>query len=211
MAVRATRQTRVRGLLLLGAALAPVSLAAPPLHAQTIAIRPIANVSVPTKFSFRDGTIHVRQKVGLHFGVRLTLTFNDRFDITNAVTYSPGYATLHGAGKRIELRSGSHSLAGSTRARYWIRPPSERPSWEVHTGLGMSFGGQPSYLDLFEGSTMNAVLGTAVRYQVGQIVSFTVKLQQRLFRVRFGEQDWGASKPLRLAFGVGFPILERLR
>jgi hypothetical protein len=50
-----------------------------------------------------------------------------------------------------------------------------------------------------------------VRYQLGEIVSFTVKLQQRLFRVRFGDQDGGGSRPLQLRFGVGFPILERIR
>lgn len=75
----------------------------------------------------------------------------------------------------------------------------------------MVFGGTPSYLDLFESSTLNAVLGTSVRYQVGQLVSFTVKLQQRLLRLRFGEQDSRTSPPLRMTFGVGFPILERLR
>jgi hypothetical protein len=42
-------------------------------------------------------------------------------------------------------------------------------------------------------------------------VSFTVKVQQRLFKVRFGEQIGGNSRPLRMTFGVGFPILERLR
>jgi hypothetical protein len=141
----------------------------------------------------------------------MTLTFSDRFDVTNTFTYSPGYATLHGGGKRFALRSGSHSLTGSTAARYWIRPPGRPLSWDVHTAAGMVFGGQPSYLDLFDSSTLTAVLGTAVRYQVGQLVSFTVKVQQRLFKVRFGEQDGGNSRPLRMTFGVGLPILERLR
>jgi len=55
------------------------------------------------------------------------------------------------------------------------------------------------------------VLGTAVRYQVGRLVSFTLKVQQPLLRVRFGEQDGGNLRPLRMTFGVGLPILERLR
>lgn len=212
MAIRATRlQTRVRIGLRLAAGTVPISYAAAPLQAQVVVVRPIANVSLPTKFSFKDGTIHVSQRVGFQFGARMTLTFSDRFDVTNAVTYSPGYATLHGAGKRIELRSGSHSLAGSTAARYWLRPRDSRLSWELHTGIGMAFGGQPSYLDLFESSTLSAVLGTAVRYQVGQLVSFSVKVQQRLFKLRFGEPGSGHSRPLRMTFGVGLPILEKLR
>ena len=210
MAIRgALLQTRARGLLL-GAGATVIALAAP-LQAQTITIRPIANLSVPTKVSLKGGTLHVSQKIGFRVGAQMTLSFSDRFDIANAVTYSPGYATLHGAGKRVDLRSGSHALAGSSSARYWLRPPGGPLSWEIHTGVGMVFGGTPSYLDLFDNSTLNAVLGTSVRYQVGQLVSFTVKVQQRLLRLRFGEQDSRTSSPLRMTFGVGFPILERLR
>jgi len=215
MAVRPTLlQTRVRSLFLLGAGAAQISLAAllvSPLQAQTVTVRPIANLSLPTRVSLRDGTLHVSQKVGFRFGARMTLKFSDRFDVSNTFTYSPGFATLHGAGKRFALTSGSHVLAGSTAARYWIRPPGGPLSWELHTGAGMVFGGQPSYLDLFESSTLSAVLGTTLRYQVGELVSFTVKVQQRLLRVRFGEQGGGSSRPLQMAFGVGFPILEKLR
>ncbi len=75
----------------------------------------------------------------------------------------------------------------------------------------MAFGGKPSYLDLFESSTLNAVLGSSVRYRVGHSVSFNVKVQHRLLKLRFGEQDSRTSPPLRMTFGVGFPILERLR
>ena len=215
MAVRSTLlQTRVRRLLVLGARVAPISLAAllvPLLQAQTVTVRPIANVSLPTRVSLREGTLHVSQKVGFRFGARMTIRFSDRFDISNALTYSPGYATLHGAGKRFQLTSGSHVLAGSTAARYWIRPPGRPFSWELHTGAGMVFGGQPSYLDLFETSTLTAILGTAVRYQVGELVSLTVKVQHRLLKLRFGEQGGGNSRPLQMTFGVGFPILEKFR
>jgi hypothetical protein len=212
MAIRATRlQTRVPGLLLRAGA-AATFLAAAPIQAQTVTISPIANISIPTKYSLREGTFRVSQKIGLRLGARMTLRFTDRFDVTNTVTYSPGSATLlHGAGERIELSSGSHSLAGSAAARYWLRQPGRPLAWELHTGVGMVFRGQPSQIDLFEASTLNAVLGTAVRYQVGQLVSFTLKVQQPLLRVRFGAQDGGNSRPLRMTFGVGFPILERLR
>jgi hypothetical protein len=209
VAVREALQTRARGILFLGTAAALVIV--PAARAQLVEIRPIAGFSLPTKISLQDGTIHLRQKVGFKFGARLTLTFNNRFDLTNTITYSPGYAILHGAGERIEVTSGSHSLAGATYARYWIRPPDRPMSWEVHTGLGMVFGGRPSYLDLFDSSTLSAVLGSAVRYQWGQIVSVTLRVQQRLLRLRFGEQDAGGSRPLQVGLGVGLPFLEQLR
>jgi hypothetical protein len=209
MAVRATLlQTRVPVLLFLGAAATVVAV--PAAQAQLVEIHPIAGFSLPTRISLQDGTIHLRQKVGFRVGARMTLTFNDRFDLTNIITYIPGYVSLHGGGERFEITSGSHSLAGATSARYWIRPPDRPLSWEVHTGLAMVFGGHTSYLDLFDSSTLSAVLGSAVRYQWGRIVSFTLRVQQRLLRIRFGDQAAGGSRPFQVALGVGFPFLEQL-
>jgi len=206
----ALRQTRARVQLLLGAGATAIPLAAAPLQAQTIAVRPIADLSFPTKFSLRGGTLRVSQKVGFRVGARMTLVFSDRFDIVNAVTYSPGYVSLHGAAEQLDITGGSHSIAGSTAARYWLRPPGGPLSWQVHTGVGMAIGGKPSYLDLFESSTLSAVLGTTVRYQVGHLVSFTVKVQHRLLTLRSGQPAGPGSRPLQMRFGVGFPILEKL-
>ncbi len=211
MAIRATLlETRVQGLLLLGAAAGLISASAAPLAAQQIEVRPIARFSLPTKFSLRDGTLQVSQRVGFRFGAQMTLAFNQRFDVTNAVTYSPGYATVSGSTKRVQVSSGAQSVAGVTAARYWIRPPDLPLSWEVHTGLGLVFGGQPSYLDLLDGSTMTAAVGTRVRYQFRQLVSFSLRVEQRLLRLQFGDQLGGSSRPFRVAFGVGLPFLEKI-
>ncbi|MFL5403923.1 MAG: hypothetical protein ACJ8BF_14030 [Gemmatimonadales bacterium] len=138
----------------------------------------------------------------------MTLVFNQRFDIVTSVTYTPGYATFHGAGKRIDIGTGSHLLTAATGARYWLLPPPRMLSWEIHTGLGMVFGGEPAYEDLFESSTVSGILGTSVRYQLGRIVSLQLRIQERLYRIRFGGLDSGSSRPLRVTFGLGFPFLE---
>lgn len=180
--------------------------------AQVVKLRPVADLSLPTRISFTDGAIHLRQKVGLKFGARLSLTFNDRFDVTTAVTYSPGSVTMHGVGKQITLSSGSHSLGTSAGARYWLVPSPRKLSWEVHTGLGLVFGGQPAYEDLFESSTMSGVIGSTLVYRVGRIVSLKLRVQQRLYRVHFGSGEAGPSKrPLQVTFGLGLPFLESLR
>jgi hypothetical protein len=185
---------------------------AAPLQAQVVTLRPIANFSLPTKISLQNGTLHVRQKAVFRAGARMTVTFSDRFDVNSAITYSPGYAVLHGGGKLIELRGGSQTLASTTSARYWLRPQEGQFAWEVHTGVGMVFGGQPSYMELLESSTLSAALGTAVTYQVGQLLSFTIKLQQQLLKVGLGGLEGGSStRPFRVSFGVGLPILEKLR
>ena len=182
------------------------------VQAQTVRISPLADLSIPTRFSFSDGTIHVRQKIGLTFGARMIMTFNDRFDVVTAVTYSPGYAMLHGAGKRIDLSSGSHTLGTSTGARYWLmHPTAKKLSWEVHTTVGLVFGGQPAYEDLFESSTLSGMLGTTLRYQVGKIVSLKLRVDQRLYRISFGPDLGSSKRPLRISFGFGLPFLEGLR
>jgi len=198
-------------MILMGCTVALACGAGSNLQAQTVEFRPLADVSLPTRFSMENGTIHVRQKVGLTLGARMILNFNDRFDVVTAVTYSPGYATLHGGGKRFELATGAHSLGASTGARYWLVPQLKKLSWEVHTGVGLVFGGQPSYEDLLASSTLSAVLGTTVAYQIGRIVSLKLRIQERLCRFTFGSgATGGSSRPLQVSFGLGFPFLESL-
>jgi hypothetical protein len=198
---------RFRIALVLWSALGqPVALAV----AQEVRLRPQAGLYLPTRISMQNGLLHLRQKIAVTVGARLTLTFNDRFDVVTGVTYMPGYAMFHGAGKRIEVGAGSHLLTASTGARYWLLPAARMLSWEVHTGLGVAFGGQPAYQDLFESSTASAILGTTVRYQIGQIVSLYLRVQDRLYRVRFGSRDYGSSSrpPLQFSFGLGLPFLK---
>jgi len=212
MALRAKLlERRTRALLLLGAGIATALALGLPLQAQVVEIQPIADLSLPTRIALRDGTLHVSQKVGLRFGARMTLTFSNRFDITNAVSYSPGSATLHGGGKKFQVSSASHSLSGTTAARYWLRTPDRPLSWEVHSGMNIVFGGKPSYMDLLDGSTLSAVMGTAVHYHAGRLLSFTLRAQQRLLRMSFGDQEPSKSRPFKLSFAVGLPFLQAAR
>jgi hypothetical protein len=180
-----------------------------PLNAQEVQLRPQAALYLPTRISMQNGVLHVRQKIGVTVGARLTLTFNQRFDVVTGVTYMPGYATFSGAGKLIDIGTVSHLLTATTGARYWLLPPARMLSWEVHIGFGLVFGGQPAYEDLFESSTVSGIAGTTVRYQIGQIVSLQLRIQDRLYRVRFGGRDPGSSRtPLQISFGLGLPFLR---
>jgi hypothetical protein len=212
MAVRRAPEgaTLRRCILFLGCGTA--ALLASDLPAQVVQLRPVADVSLPTRFSLKNGSIHIRQKVGLTLGARMIVIFNDRFDVVTAVTYSPGYATMHAGGKRVVFSGGAHSLGTAASARYWICPPGGKLTWELNGGLGLVFGGQPSYEDIFERSTVSGVLGSTWVYQVGRIVSLKLKLQERLFRLRFGMPNSGSSKrPLQLSFGLGLPFLDGLK
>jgi hypothetical protein len=179
------------------------------LNAQKVLLRPQAGFHLPTRVSIHNGVLHVRQKIGVAVGARLTLIFNERFDVVTGVSYIPGYATFRGAGRQIDVGASSHLLTGTTGARYWLLPLARILSWEVHTGFGVAFGGQPAYQDLFESSTVSGILGTTVRYQISRLVSLKLRVQDRLYRVRFGGGDPGSSRsPLRISFGVDLPFVE---
>jgi hypothetical protein len=193
---------------LLGCAAALVCSQSSELNGQEVQLRPHLRFSLPTRLSIQNGVLHVRQKIGVNVGARLNLVFSERFNVVTGVSYSPGYAMVHGAGKRVNVSAGSHVLTAATGAQYWLLPRSRMLSWEIHTGLGLVFGGQPAYQDLFESSTVSAVLGTMVRYQIGRIVSLQMRIQERLYRVRFGGPVLGHSKPLRISFGLSLPFLE---
>jgi hypothetical protein len=195
--------------LCLGCAAALVCGWSSELNSQQVKLRTHAALSLPTRISLEKGSLHLRQKIGMTVGARLIMTFNERFDVVTGIAYMPGVLTFHGAGRKIEVATGSHVLSGTTGARYWLLPPTRMLSWEVHTALGVVFGGQPAYEDLFESSTVSGILGTAVRYQIGQIVSLHLKVQERLYRVRFGQQEPVRSRPpLQISFGLGLPFLE---
>jgi hypothetical protein len=182
------------------------------LRAQEVHLRPQLGLYLPTKVSIQNGVLHIRQKVGLKAGARLTLSFNERFDVVTGVTYMPGYAMFHRAGEEFELATGSHVLAATTGAQYWLIPPAEVFSWEVHSGVGLVFGGQPASDDLFASSTVTGIVGTTIRYRVGQIVSLQLRVQDRIYRVRTGTTEPAKPRsPLQLSFGLGFPFLESIR
>ena len=164
---------------------------------------------LPTRISAEDGVLHLRQKVGVIMTARLTLAFNERFDVVTGVTYIPAYVTFH-RGERFEVGTGSHALGISTAARYWLLPPSPGMlSWEVHTTVGVAGGGHSAFRDMFDQSSMTGTLGTAVRYQIGRIVSLSLRVQQRLCRIRLGPHaPTNSRSPLDFAFGVSLPFLE---
>ena len=206
--MRPSRSSSQR-LLCLGCAATLVCLWGSELNSQQLKLRPHATLSLPTRVSLENGLLHVRQKIGMTLGARLIMTFNERFDVVTGIAYTPGVVTFHGAGRKIDVATGSHVLSGSTGARYWLLPPTRMLSWEVHTALGLVFGGQPAYEDLFESSTVSGILGTAVRYQIGQIVSLHLRIQERLYRVHFGQQEPVRSRPpLQISLGLGIPFLE---
>jgi hypothetical protein len=188
------------------------ALVTPPLKAQDVQLRPHAGLYLPSSVGLHHGMVQVRQRVGVTLGARLTVVFNDRFDVVTGITYIPGYANFRGAGKLIQVGARSHLLTAMTGTRYWLLRPARKLSWEIHTGLGVAFSGQPAYEDLFEHSSVSGILGTTLHYQLGRIARVQVRVENRLYRVRFGGGIPSHSgQPLHLSFGLRFPFIESAR
>jgi hypothetical protein len=196
------------GAFLPGCLAALVCCWSPALNAQTLRFQPHADLSLPTRMSLQKGSLRVEQRVGLAIGARLTISFNPRLDVVTGASYSPGYAVLHGARSRFNVTAGNHLLTGTADARYWLSPPGRRLSWQVHTGVGLVFGGEPAYQDLFESSTVSGLVGTAVRYQIGRLMGIKLVLRDRLYRLRLGHLKGGgtSSSPFRVSFGLDLPF-----
>jgi hypothetical protein len=192
----------------LGCAAALVGGRSSELNAQEVQFRSRAGLYLPTKISFQDGAIHLHQKVGVRVGARMTLTFTERFAVITGVSYIPGYAEFSGVGKEISLGTGSHRLSASSGARYWLLKAERAFSCEVHTGVGAVFGGRSDNGDLFANSTVTGVVGMTLGYQIGRIVRLQMRIQERLYRITFGQQSPSTRPPLRVTFGMAFPFLE---
>jgi hypothetical protein len=56
---------------------------------------------------------------------------------------------------------------------------------------------------------VSGILGTTMRYQISRLVSLRLRIQDRLYRVRFGGGDPGSLRsPLRISLGLGLPFVE---
>ena len=179
------------------------------IQAQEVQFRSKAGLYTPTRLSLQDGSIHLHQKIGIRVDGQLRLAFSDRFDVTTGVTYIPGYAEFSGIGKQISLGTGSHRFSASTGARYWLVRPVRAFSWEMSAAVGAVFGGQSDNENLFATSTVSGVIGMTLAYQIGQLVLLKVRIQERLYRVTFGDQGSPTTRPpFRVTFALALPFLQ---
>lgn len=179
-----------------------------PLHGQQVQFRQQTRLILPTRFSIQNGVLDLQQKIGVSLGARLNLNFSPRLSVSTGVGYIPGYATLRATGRQVALLTGNQLVTAGTRVMYWLVPADRPISWEIHSGIGIASGGE-RYRDLFERATFSAMVGTAVYWQIGQLVRLSLRVQERLYRAQLaGAGPSTGGKPFRVAVGVGFPFLQ---
>jgi hypothetical protein len=117
---------------------------------------------------------------------------------------------VRGAGSQFSVATGTPVLAVASNVRYWIMPLGQGLSWEVHTGIGFAFAGEAAYQDLFESSATGGSVGTTVHFQVGRVAGLRLRVEDRVYRVRFGNRSaGGSSSPLHVSLGLDLPFHPR--
>jgi hypothetical protein len=54
---------------------------------------------------------------------------------------------------------------------------------------------------------LSGIVGSTLRYQIGRVVRLRLGIQDRLYRVRFGNRSAGrSSSPLHLSLGLDLPF-----
>jgi hypothetical protein len=179
-----------------------------PLHGQQVQFRQQTRLVLPTRFSIQNGVLDLQQKIGVSIGARLNLNFSPRLSVATGVAYVPALATLRAKGRQVALNAGTQILTAGTRVIYWLVPADRGISWEVHGGVGIGSGGE-RYRELLDRATFSAMVGTAVYWEIGQLVRLSLRVQERLYRAQLGGvEPSAAGKPFRVALGIGFPFLQ---
>ncbi len=178
--------------------------------AQKLSISPTIGVYIPTTELVKAANgDEFKQEVGLAVGGRLGLTFSPRFGIMATGTYVP-------SDLKIDLATGeqpkqkANLFFSSLRATYYVLPLTG-PVW-----LNLSGGG--SYVrrsgDAYENATdkddIGGVVGTAVGFRLGSMLSFYVAADDYIYGTRIDETTLEADKKtqndVHLSVGFGIPL-----
>jgi hypothetical protein len=178
--------------------------------AQKVSLSPTIGVYIPTTELVKAANgDEFKQEVGLAVGGRLAVNFSPRFGILTTGTYVP-------SDLKIDLQTGeqpkqkANLFFGSLRATYFVVPVTS-PVW-----FNVSGGG--SYVrrsgDAYENATdkddIGGVVGTAVGFHLGSMLSFYVAADDYIYGTHIDEATFEADKKtqndVHLSLGFGIPL-----
>ncbi|MGN6393612.1 MAG: hypothetical protein ACTHM9_15400 [Gemmatimonadales bacterium] len=191
--------------LALAAALLPAAASA-----QRVSLSPTIGVYIPTTELVKAANGETfKQEVGLAVGGRLLLTFSPRFGILTTGTYVP-------SNLKIDLQTGeqpkekANLFFGSVRATYFVLPVTA-PVWFNLSGGGsyVRRSGE-AYQDQTDKDDIGGVVGTAVGFHLGSLLSFYVAADDYIYGTRIDqttfETDKKTQNDVHLSVGFGIPL-----
>jgi len=186
-----------------------ITLAARPAAAQRVSISPTIGIYIPTSevVNAVSGE-EFKQEIALAVGGRLGLTLSPRFGIETSVSYVPSNLRL--TLDDSETTTAANLLFGTARATLHVIPWTQ-PVWlSLNGGVSLVKRGGEAYEAVDDDTAVGGVVGAAVGFRLGSLLSFYVAAEDYIYGTRFQESTLGdesrTQNDVQVAVGFGFPV-----
>ena len=186
-----------------------LALAVTAAAAQQLSISPTIGVYIPTSELLKAANgQEFKQEIGLAVGGRLGLDFGPRFGILTSIAYVPSDLRL--TFNQAETKTDANLLFGSARATVYVIPTTS-PVWlSLSGGASLIKRGGTAYEELEDKSDVGGVVGAAVGFNLGSMLSFYVTAEDYIYGTTFVEsgtlEEKRTQNDLQIAVGFGVPL-----
>ena len=191
------------------AAIAALALGAASAEAQRLSLSPTIGVYIPTSELVKASQgQEFKQEIALSVGGRLGITISPRFGVETSVSYVP--SNLRFTFDETETTTDANLLLGTVRATFHAIPMTS-PVWlSLNGGVSMIRRGGEAYEDAEDNSDVGGVVGAAVGFRLGSMLSFYVAAEDYIYGSRVEDldalEDSRTQNDVQIAFGFGFPV-----
>lgn len=194
--------------------LGPVSLlavvVAAPLSAQRLSLSPTVGVYIPTTELVKAANGEAfKQEVGIAIGGRLGISFSPRFGIETSVSYVPSKLNFTFDQAQAPTKTDANLLLGTARATVHVIPFT-KPVWlTLNGGASLIKRGGQAYANATDKTDIGGVVGAAVGFNLGGMLSFYVAADDYIYGTRVADPTQTTKQTqndVQIAFGFGVPI-----
>ena len=192
-----------------GFVVAAVLVAPSTAAAQRVSLSPTIGVYIPTSELVKAANgEEFKQEVGLAVGGRLGLTLSPRFGIETSVSYVP--SNLRFTFDDTQTTTDASLLFGTARATLHVIPMTQ-PVWlSVNGGVSLVKRGGDAFEAAEDKTDVGGVVGAAVGFRLGGMLSFYVAPEDYIYGTRFEGTELGeestTQNDVQIAIGFGFPV-----
>ena len=186
-----------------------LALCITPAGAQRVSLSPTIGVYIPTSELIKAANgQEFKQEIALAVGGRLGVNFSRRFGVVTSVTYVP--SSLRFTFNQNETKTDANLLFGTARATVYVIPTTS-PVWlNLNAGASLVKRGGAAYDSLADKTDIGGVVGTAVGFNLGSLLSFYVAAEDYIYGTTFVEsgtlEEKRTQNDIQLAVGFGVPL-----
>jgi hypothetical protein len=180
-----------------------------PARAQRVSLSPTIGVYIPTSELLKAANgQEFKQEIGLAVGGRLGLDFSPRFGIVTSVSYVP--SSLRFTFNQTETKTDANLLFGTARATLYVIPTTNPVWFNLNGGASLVKRGGTAYETAEDKTDVGGVVGTAVGFNLGSLLSFYVAAEDYIYGTSFVDAATGEEKrtqnDVQIALGFGVPL-----